>query len=89
MKDFYGQDMTVQTLPINLMLINASERGREVRFGADSNFKEACVREVVAVALHSREVTVFEQSTHQAHVVKNLILQELMATFVYITAFKK
>lgn len=55
MKDFYGRDMTVQTLPINLMLINASERGREVRFGADSNFKDGGVcemREVVAVALH-------------------------------------
>ena len=31
-----------------------------------------------------------KQSSHQAHVVvNNLILQELMATFVYITAFKK
>ncbi len=54
MKDFYGRDMTVQTLPINLMLIidHASERGREVRFGAErglltSRIKEACVRELV------------------------------------------
>ena len=67
------------------MLINASRAEREIWRGLA----------MVLTNLKDQETDVWpnslpKQSTHQAHVVvNNLILQELMATFVYITAFKK